>query len=393
MNLIDIFKSEAPRPLKVEDFTSYQANKDLLIGPVYLTINDVLLKPQKGILASRSDVEEHRSIFTAPMDTVTDINIYRKAIRTTSTIPVLSRVYFSEFTQLFNKENLSDYNNHPSYRLLLEKGFISIGSAPSDIDLLEDFIDTLNAAEIHYGFITSLNVCIDIAHGYSERGLAAIEKIRKLIGWSASLMTGSICTKEAASECISAGADYLRVGIGGGRMCSTRLQTACGSPNLSAVMEIFSSLENHEIKANINGNFIINREIKIIADGGVRDPGDIVRYLAAGADGVMIGTAFADCYDSPAKIDSDGNKIHRGQASYEYQLEVNGLLRNDCAEGVTRKLPPSTIDFITRTKEFAGGIRSAVSYLGLTSTREINPINCSFIRCTPTIYMENKPQD
>lgn len=164
-------------------------------------------------------------------------------------------------------------------------------------------------------------------------------------------------------------------------MCTTRLMTGCGVPNIKAIWSVNSARQFHQSKG-----------IKIIADGGIKYPGDIVKALTVGADYVMIGTGFANCKDSAAKV-VNGKKVQRGQASEEYQMEYLGKVRNGCAEGVTRHLEIDGKTISEKVEYYIGGLRSAISYLGLRNSEDIYIDRVKILKCESTIMLENRPMD
>lgn len=363
-------KTTVPR-ITLPPSVIWEQNDKILDGDTALTVDDVLLRPYRGLVKSREDLTISNILYTAPMDTVTDIDIYCNAVGL-GIIPVLSRVYLNDGLELG-----FDY---------LSRGFLSTGLEREEVNKVFSLV---RQRELPY-----INIAIDIAHGWSLRGLNVIRMLREELGDKVNIMCGSIATGEAALELIDAGANILRVGIGGGQMCTTRLMTGCGVPNLTAVYDVHKTVYNkfgYELEVD-KGNINYKRHVTIIADGGVRTPGDVTKYLCAGADGVMVGTAFAACVDSPAPVDDNGNKLHRGQASFAFQTERLGKLRNDCAEGVDRKLKTDGT-FKDKVKWFHGGIRSAVSYVGGCRVEHLNPCNVRFVRVSPTALRESRPMD
>ena len=338
--------------------STFEHNKSILNGDIALTVDDVLLVPDYGIVESREEVIEVECLYTAPMDTVTNLDIYKKA-QDSLVCPVLARTYLDQFINSNQKTGT---------------GFISIGTSEDDIYKLRDYVLRTQQKRLF--------VSIDIAHGFSSNGLDQVEALNRLADScdvDIGIMCGSIVTSDAAISLYECGVRYFRVGIGGGAMCTTRIMTGCGVPNLHAIFNIFNELK---IKKGY-------KDCVIIADGGIRDPGTVAKYLAAGADCAMIGTAFSGCIDSPALI-IDGKKVQRGQASYEFQMQYYGKVRNHCAEGVSTAIPID-IEFKDKAAWFYGGLRSATSYLGLSSIVDINPHNVKFIRVSPSTVRENNP--
>lgn len=341
---------------------NYARENLLLLDSENLTYNDILLKPRKGILNSRSDADiSNFRIFTAPMDTVLDSNY-------NDDHPNLVKVLPREETFKYIKRNLPSWSMFKGASL--DNFVFSFGGSDNDMDVL-DLLLTYKKPK---------GIMIDVAHGHSDHILKVLKRIREEFHYEGDLISGSIATEEGAYDSIQAGANILRVGIGGGQMCTTRLVTGCGVPNITAIQEAR------------RGALMASKDFKIIADGGIKEPGDIPKALTVGADYVMIGTGFSNCSDSAAKL-VDGHKIQRGQASEEYQIEYLGKVRNGAAEGVSRKLPLDSRTIVQKTEYYLGGLRSAISYLGLSSSDDINIKNVKILKCTPTVMLENRPMD
>lgn len=186
------------------------------------------------------------------------------------------------------------------------------------------------------------NVIIDIAHGYSELGLELIQKYSKTTNH---IMSGSIATPEAALSCAQAGANLLRVGIGNGSACTTRLSTGIGIPQLTAIMAISKKISPIP-------------KVQIVADGNIEKSADFVKYLAAGANYCMSGKQYAKIKES-GNWDPNGEKIYYGHASKLYP----GKLDKRYIEGDTYRVKcTSTYDELVT--KYHDGLASACSYLG-----------------------------
>jgi len=351
-----------------------------------ITIDDVLIRPQRGIISSRDEVTNSlgRFIYTAPMDTVTDLNTFVNLIENTDYVcPVLGRTYLRDAYVSFLEGTLD--------LKYLEEGFVSIGLSE------KDYYDVAHILENYYSkYNGTPNICIDVAHGWTDTSLKLIKKLKTIADSrerEINIMAGSIATSEAALDLIKYGVTHLRVGIGPGKMCSTRLITGVGVPNLYAIFEIFNKVYSKELESKThNSNFIFKRKVNIIADGGIIYPGDIGKYLIAGATGCMVGTAFANCIDSPAKLDEEGNKLHRGQASADFQKEHIGYIRNGVAEGVSKKIKVGE-PLLEKANYFLNGLKSTVSYIGGSDFIHLNPINCKLNKVSNSTYYENKPME
>jgi IMP dehydrogenase len=198
---------------------------------------------------------------------------------------------------------------------------------------------------------------IDIAHGHSTAMLETLHWLRDKFGDQVDLIAGNVATPEATEELIAAGADAIKVGIGPGSMCTTRIITGAGVPQLTAVAWCAEAARAHGVP--------------IIADGGLKASGDIVKALAAGADSVMLGSLLAGTLETPGEIHS-GKKHYRGMASRAAQVSWRGGLPEGMApEGEATAIPVkgSVKDVVA---ELAGGLRSGMSYINAVEIGEIS---------------------
>lgn len=350
------------------------------------SVDDLLLLPRRGILSSRSKAELRPFIYSAPMDRVTGWNM-TKSLLSIGEIPVISR--FLEEDEWY--QCIKDYHSTPA--------FFGVGARKEE---LLEFIEALQKLDVEDLYV---NVAVDIAHGHSNLGLDVIAYLREL-PFVRAIMSGSIATPEAAVDCVRQGASHLRVGIGPGSMCTTRQMTGIGVPNISAVHHIHKAIVDPQ-------HDIDRREVTIIADGGIRYPGDAVKYIAAGADAVMLGGVFAKCLESPGWQEEQplpykaaGSntpilifssepsrkkphlvKTYRGQASAEFQKDKN---KNSwCPEGASSNViewQGETVE--SEVNKFRGGMQSALSYLGMTSIYQLKPHNVDFIQITSSGMIE-----
>lgn len=199
--------------------------------------------------------------------------------------------------------------------------------------------------------------CIDIAHGHSQVVIDTITKI-KSIDTNIKIIAGNVCTGSGVSDLAMAGADIIKVGVGPGAACITRMMTGFGVPQFSAIQECF--------KAKQSIKQIYGKNVELIADGGIKHPRDAVLALAAGADAVMMGSIFARTFESAASKQEKEGKIYgryRGQASSEFMNEYFGESKKRQAEGVSFdvEITKSAVDVF---EEYEGGLRSALTYCG-----------------------------
>jgi IMP dehydrogenase len=213
-------------------------------------------------------------------------------------------------------------------------------------------------------------ILIDVAHGHHENVKQAIKAI-KGISPGVDIIAGNIATYEAANDLIDWGADALRVGIGGGSLCTTRIKTGFGVPNVTCLEEICSI-----------------STVPVMADGGIRTSGDIAKALALGSSTVMIGSLLAGTEEAPGKIvETAGGlyKRYRGAASLETKVTHGQEARN--VEGESTMVPfKGGVKYII--EGLLDGVRSAFSYGGASSLKEFRP---KWIQVTSAGQNEAKP--
>ena len=233
-------------------------------------------------------------------------------------------------------------------------------------------------------------IVVDIAHGHSENAINTVHMIKKAFP-NSELIAGNVATGEGSRDLIKAGVDAVKVGVGSGSICITRVVTGSGVPQLTAVIDSVKVARDHEIP--------------IISDGGIRNSGDITKALAAGASSVMIGSLFGGTDESPGKsLVKNGKKfkMYRGMASFyaslgrKYreagpQVVDSDDLNDYVPEGVEAMVPynGSVVEII---RQMAGGLRSGLSYCGAKTIPEMQ-INAEFIKITSAGYIESQSHD
>ena len=236
-------------------------------------------------------------------------------------------------------------------------------------------------------------IVIDVAHGHTEMVVNMVKRLRRTYGDEIEIVAGNVVTPEGVEDLASAGVDAVKVGIGPGSVCTTRIVAGVGVPQLTAIM--MCSEKAREL------------DIPIIADGGIRYSGDIVKALAAGASTVMIGRLLAGTDESPGAIvvrNGRKYKIYRGMASLYAMLgrevreagnEAEALLDASeysyYAEGVEAYVP-YTGSVSEVIKQLVAGLRSGMSYLGARTLEELRE-NAVFIRITESGFRESLPHD
>ncbi len=225
----------------------------------------------------------------------------------------------------------------------------------------------------------ALGVCIDVAHGHSDRMFRYIEEL-KTMHPDKEIIAGNVCTAMAYHDLVNAGADAVKVGVGPGAACTTRMVTGFGIPQFTAVQDCARIAEK--------------LRVPLIADGGIRTSRDVVLALAAGASTVMIGKLFALTKESAAQKRKGASGLEakfRGQASADFQNEFyGGLKAKTVAEGVDfwAELSGTAEELINN---FLGGIRSGMTYGGARSLKELQR-KAEFVQVSPAYIYESKPR-
>lgn len=232
-------------------------------------------------------------------------------------------------------------------------------------------------------------IVVDIAHGHSDNAINTVRLIKKAFPTS-ELIAGNVATAHGAEDLIKAGVDAVKVGVGSGSICITRVITGSGVPQLTAVLDC----------AKIGKKY----DIPIISDGGIRTSGDATKALAAGASTVMVGGILGGTDESPGSpVMKNGKrfKIYRGMASFYASLgrksketgsvSISEDLNDYVAEGVEAMVPykGSVTDII---KQLTGGIRSGLSYCGANTIQQMQE-NAEFMKMSRAGFAESQPHD
>ncbi len=229
---------------------------------------------------------------------------------------------------------------------------------------------------------------VDTAHGHSEGVLKAVKDLKKKFP-NTDILGGNIATADAARDLIRAGADGIKVGVGPGSICTTRIVAGIGVPQITAIMEA--------VKAARPGS------TPVIADGGIKYSGDIVKALAAGADSVMIGSLFAGTEESPGEtvlLEGRSFKVHRGMGSLAAMKKRGGRERYFQWEEEEEKLVPEGIEgrvpfrgnLSSTVYQMIGGLRAGMGYCGVKTIKELKE-KTQFVRMSMAGLKESHPHD
>ena len=232
-------------------------------------------------------------------------------------------------------------------------------------------------------------IVVDVAHGHSENAISAVRNIKKAFA-GCEIIAGNVATAAGAQDLIDAGVDAVKVGVGSGSICITRVITGSGVPQLTAVMDC----------ARVGRD----NDIPIISDGGTRTSGDATKALAAGASSVMLGSILGGTDESPGTVLTKNGKrfkVYRGMASLAASIgrkskETGSVsleedLNDYVAEGVEAMVPykGSVTDIL---KQMTGGVRSGLSYCGAHTIPAMQK-NAEFVRMSRAGFAESQPHD
>ena len=336
-----------------------------------LTFDDVTLVPQYSSIlphetitktALSKNLKLNIPLLSAAMDTVTESKM-AIAIAKSGGLGIIHK-------------NLNPKKQALEVKKVKKKNMIvgaAVGTNDKDIDrvykLLESKVDL---------------IVVDTAHGHTKKVLTIINKIKK-ISKNSIICAGNIATGKAAKLLANAGVDIVKVGIGPGSICTTRLVTGIGVPQLSAVLDVKKALKNFKTK--------------IISDGGIKFSGDISKAIAAGADAVMIGSLFAGTAESPGKIFKYKGKLYKnfrgmgsagamsaGSADRYFQKKSRNISKYvaEGVEGIVKFKGP-----VDKTiYQLVGGLKSSMGYMGSKTIKDLQK-KSEFVKITKAGFYES----
>ena len=336
-----------------------------------LTFDDVLLTPKySDVLPSETDISLNLSkkinlkvpFLSSAMDTVTESKM-AIAIAEAGGIGVIHR-------NLNIKKQSKEVIKVKKKKLIVGA---AIGTNNEDLERARSLIN--NGCDL---------IVIDTAHGHSAKVLKTLSKLKK-INSNFPICVGNIATAEAAKKLYNSGADIIKVGIGPGSICTTRMVAGIGVPQISAIMEVKGVLKN--------------KKIKIISDGGIKFSGDLAKALAAGADAIMMGSIFAGTDESPGKKFKIKGKIYkqyRGMGSIGAMSSgsANRYFQKNFKD--KSKFVPEGVEGRVEYKgnvskiiyQLKGGLRSSMGYIGAKNLNQISK-NAKFIKITKAGFYES----
>jgi len=334
---------------------------------IKLDYSDVLFRPKRSTLKSRKDVDLNRKynfkysklswkgtpIIASNMDGVGEIGIAKKLTSYKVMTALTKQHSINQISQIYKN---SDFHTTVA---------LSCGTSDDSYKRLNKILQKFPKFEF---------ICIDVANGYSENFSHFVSSVREKYP-KKTIIAGNVVTADMTQELILSGADIVKVGIGPGSVCTTRIQTGVGYPQLSAVMECADAA--HGLGAHI------------IADGGCTCPGDVAKGFGAGADFVMLGGMLAGHKEGGGEvIERNGKKFIEfyGSSSEEAnEKHYGGLANYRSSEGKKVVIPlKGSIDKTIR--DILGGIRSSCTYVGAPSLKQLS-------KCTTFVRVNNQYND
>jgi len=333
---------------------------------VKLDYSDVLFRPKRSTLKSRKEVNLERTykfkfsnnewtgipIIASNMDGVGEVEV----AKTLSKFKLMTALTKQHDLKVINESNLKNIFNYIS---------LSTGTSQESYERLNDILKEHS----YFQFI-----CIDVANGYSENFSNFVSNVREKYP-TKTIIAGNVVTADMTQELILSGADVVKVGIGPGSVCTTRIQTGVGYPQLSAVIECADAA--HGLGAHI------------IADGGCTCPGDVAKAFGAGADYVMLGGMLAGHVEGGGKVIKNNGKDFiefYGSSSEEANFKhYGGLADYRSSEGKKVQLPFRGKVELT-IQDILGGIRSSCTYVGAPSLKQLS-------KCTTFVRVSNQYND
>jgi GMP reductase len=318
-----------------------------------LAFKDVLIRPKRSTLSSRSQVTLHRTYkFKHSPHVWTGVPIVAANMDHTGTIEMATQLAKHDVMTATHKFMTADdwktMNNLDS--AVVAHSFVSIGTSKDELAALKKTFEIVDAKFI----------CLDVANGYTQHFLNFLRDLREAFPDKV-IMAGNVVTGEMTEELIISGADIVKIGIGPGSVCTTRRKTGVGYPQLSAIIECADAA--HGLKG------------LVCADGGCTGPGDVAKAFAAGADFVMLGGMFAghdECAGDIIEKDGKQFKAFYGMSSTQAMKRYYGSVADyRASEGKLVHVPykgPAEETIL----DILGGLRSACTYVGAPALKELS---------------------
>jgi len=329
---------------------------------IKLDFKDVLIRPKRSTLASRKEVDLKRTYkFKHSKTTWTGVPIMASNMDGVGTLEMAHALYQHRMFTCLIKNISTDYFETTVQDIGGNYFAVSSGTSDNDLNRLVSVLK--NYSEIHF-------ICIDVANGYSEHFGDFISEVRKHFP-SHTIIAGNVVTADMTQELILRGADIVKVGIGPGSVCTTRVQTGVGYPQLSAIVECADAAHG------LGGH--------IIADGGCTCPGDVAKAFGAGADFVMLGGMLAGHDEGGGEV-KDGKVTFYGMSSdTAMNKHHGGVAEYRSSEGRTVTIPYKG-SVKNTVLDLLGGLRSTCTYVGAPTLKQLS-------KCTTFIRVNRQIND
>lgn len=324
-----------------------------------LGFDDVLIRPKRSKMASRKLVELRRSYTTMnSQKELWGVAIIASNMDTVGTIKMAEELARHEMYTCLHKfysiERLIRFFENPAAKY----SFYTTGILDEEVEKLKKLRAVTKNIQ---------NICVDVANGYTEFFQNKVKQIRELFP-EAVIMAGNVVTPEMVQELlISGAADIVKIGIGPGSVCNTRMVTGVGYPQLSAIIECADAAHG------LGG--------LVCADGGCKTPGDVAKAFGAGADFVMLGGMFAGCDECEGDWSKDRKSFKfYGMSSKEAMDKHNGGMADYRASEGDCKVIPAKGPAGSVVQQILGGLRSACAYVGASRLKDLSKCT-TFVRC------------
>lgn len=338
-----------------------------------LSFDDVLLVPQHNTIVSRKDVDtstklsKHLTlkipVISSCMDTVTGPAM-AIAMWKAGGLGILHR-----------------YNTIPAQCQMFREVRAAAADCSIAVGISGDYKDrTKSLAELG-----ATNFCFDVAHGDCDMMEDAIKWLRTELGKDYTIIAGNVATGIGAMRLIDAGANAIRVGIGGGSLCTTRIMTGHGVPTLQSVMECYDYLFYHR--------YNLRNDVCLIADGGIKNSGDIAKSIAAGAGAVILGQLLAGTDEAPGDVIEISGKFYkkyRGMSSFGAQADWRPDKKKEIVPEGEDTILPYKGGVEEMLYQLVGGLRSGMTYSNASTLKDLKK-NAEFVHITSAGWAESKP--
>ncbi|MCB2203679.1 IMP dehydrogenase [bacterium] len=345
-----------------------------LIG--ILTNRDLRFEPNRAMLVY--DIMTRDNLVTAPLGTTLEEAESILQEHRIEKLPVVDKK--GRLRGLLTFKDIMKKKHHPNAckdNLGRLRVGAAVGIAADTLDRVKALVDA--AVDV---------IVVDTAHGHSKGVLDTVKKVKKQFPGT-DVIAGNVATAKATEDLIKAGADAVKIGIGPGSICTTRVVTGVGVPQITAIMDCAEAAAQYDVP--------------IIADGGIKQTGDVPKALAAGADSIMLGSMFAGLEESPGeKILYEGRryKVYRGMGSISAMKEGSKDRYFQDVEDDIKKLVPEGIEGMVPYRgkleemvyQIMGGVRAAMGYCGVKNLGELKT-RTEFIQITSAGLKESHPHD